>query len=302
MTRIHDHEIELSNLDKTLYPDAGITKGDVIDYYRQMAPRLLPRIEHRPLTLQRFPDGIGADGFYQQQASEHFPGWLPTYRLPRAESSERDDKINHILCNDEAALVYLANQGTLTFHRWLARTPRYTRPDRLIFDLDPTGDDFAEVRAAARQVAELMDELGMTPHAMTTGSRGLHVLAPLKPEMDFDRVRAIAMSMAEHLAERHPDSLTTDQRKDKRRGRLYLDVMRNAYGQTAVAPYSLRAKPGAPVATPLMLEELDRADLGPQDYHLGNIANRLGQISDPWQDIDRHAASPGRIEKALDSL
>ncbi len=142
----------------------------------------------------------------------------------------------------------------------------------------------------------------MSPHAMTTGSRGLHVLAPLKPELDFDRVRAIAMSMAEHLADQHADSLTTHQQKDKRRGRLYLDVMRNAYGQTAVAPYSLRARPGAPVATPLALEELDRSDLGPQDYHLGNIAQRLGQIRDPWQDMERHAADPRDLEEALRSL
>ncbi|MDG4867988.1 non-homologous end-joining DNA ligase [Guyparkeria sp. 1SP6A2] len=302
MTRIQGHDIELSNLDKILYPEEGITKGDVIDYYRRMATRILPQIEQRPLTLQRFPDGLDADGFYQQQASEHFPGWMPTYRLPRAESSERDDKVNHILCNDEAALVYLANQGTLTLHRWLARTPRYTRPDCLIFDLDPIGDDFRPVRSAARHVVDLMQELGMSPHAMTTGSRGLHVLAPLEPELDFDRVRAVAMSMAEYLADRHPDALTTIQRKDKRQGRLYLDVMRNAYGQTAVAPYSLRARPGAPVATPLTLEELDRSDLGPQDYHIGNIAQRLGQISDPWQDMERHAADPREIEKALQSL
>ncbi len=302
MTRVQGHDIELSNLDKILYPEEGITKGDVIDYYRRIATRILPQIEQRPLTLQRFPDGLDAEGFYQQQASEHFPGWMPTYRLPRAESSERKDKVNHILCNDEAALVYLANQGTLTLHRWLARTPRYTRPDCLIFDLDPIGDDFQPVRSAALHVVDLMQELGMSPHAMTTGSRGLHVLAPLEPELDFDRVRAIAMSMAEHLADQHPDALTTIQRKDKRQGRLYLDVMRNAYGQTAVVPYSLRARPGAPVATPLRLEELDRSDLGPQDYHLGNIAQRLGQISDPWQDMERHAADPRNIEKALQSL
>lgn len=245
MTRIQGHDIELSNLDKTLYPKDGITKGDVIDYYRRVAPHLLPHIEHRPLTLQRFPDGLNADGFYQQQASEHFPGWVATYRLPRAASSDRDDKINHILCNDEAALVYLANLGTLTLHRWLARTPRYSRPDSLVFDLDPAGDDFQPVRSAARQVVELMQALGMTPHVMTTGSRGLHVLAPLEPELDFDRVRAIAMSMAEHLADQHPDALTTHQQKDKRRGRLYLDVMRNAYGQTAVAPVPARPARGA---------------------------------------------------------
>ncbi|MFO7581225.1 non-homologous end-joining DNA ligase [Guyparkeria sp.] len=299
MTRINGHEIDIDNRDKALFPGEAITKGDVIDYYREIAEYILPHIEGRPLTLQRFPDGLDEDGFYQQQVPEHFPDWIDTRSLPRADGSER---IDHILCNDTASLVYLANLATITIHRWLARAPRFTRPDCLIFDLDPAGEDFTPVRDAARQVVELMQTLEVMPFVMTTGSRGLHVIAPLAPELDFDAVREIATGMAGHLAARHPETLTTEQRKDKRRGRLYLDVMRNAYGQTGVAPYSLRAHPGAPVATPLSIDELDRGDLGPQDYHIGNIFRRLGQTGDPWADIRRHAVDPRGLRDRLEAL
>lgn len=299
MTRIGGHEIDIDNRDKTLFAGEGITKGDVIDYYRDVAEHLLPHIEDRALTLQRFPDGLDEDGFYQQQVPEHFPDWIHTRSLPRADGSER---IEHILCNDTASLVYLANLATISIHRWLSRAPRFTRPDSLVFDLDPAGDDFTPVRDAARRVAELMEALDVTPFVMTTGSRGLHVIAPLAPELDFDAVREIAMGMAAHLAEKHPETLTTEQRKNKRRGRLYLDVMRNAYGQTAVAPYSLRARPGAPVATPLSLDELDRHDLGPRDYRIGNIFRRLAQTDDPWAEIRRHAVDPQGLRKRLTAL
>lgn len=302
MTRIDGREIELSNQDKVLYPDDGITKGDVIDYYRNIAGHLLPHIEDRPLTLRRFPDGLNEDGFYQQQAADYFPDWIHTRQLPRADSDDDSDKVEHILCKDTAGLVYLANLGTLTLHRWLARLPRYTRPDQLIFDLDPPDDDFGAVRDAARRIVELMQELEIHPYVMTTGSRGLHVIAPLKPEQDFDRVRKTARAMSELLARRHPKALTTEQRKDKRRGRLYLDIMRNAYGQTAVAPYSLRAKPGAPVATPLSLGELEHSDLGPQDYHIKNIFQRLGQREDPWQGMGRHAVDPAALDERVEQL
>lgn len=302
MTKIDGHEIELSKQDKVLYPDEGITKGDVIDYYRKIADHLLPHIRNRPLTLQRFPDGLDKDGFYQQQAADYFPDWIATHQLPRANASGNDSNVNHILCNDTAGLVYLANLGMLTVHRWLARLPRYTRPDQLIFDLDPTGDDFNQVRDAALRVVEYMQELDIHPYVMTTGSRGLHVVAPLKAELDFDSVRAIAKTMSECLVRHHPDALTTERRKARRKGRIYLDIMRNAYGQTAVAPYSLRARPGAPVATPLSLDELKRSNLGPQDYHINNIGQRLGQRSDPWQDMDRHSIDPAALTRHVEQL
>lgn len=299
MARFGAHEIELSNRDKVLFPDAGISKGDLIDYYAECAEYVVRHAAGRPLTLHRFPDGIGAGGFYQQDRSDHFPAWIESVSVPR---SSRDGDVDHVLCNDQATLVYLANQAVITLHGWLSKTPRLSCPDRLIFDLDPTGDDFSEVVQAARQVREVMQELQLTPYVMTTGSRGLHVLAPLDGKHDFDTVRAFARELAEYLADSYPDCLTTAQRKDKRRGRLYLDVMRNAQGQTAVLPYVVRAKPGAPVATPLDWQELGGKDMHSQRYTLKNIRRRLAQKDDPWADLGRHGSSISAARERLRRL
>jgi bifunctional non-homologous end joining protein LigD len=280
------YSFEVSDTDKVLFPEAELTKGDLIDYYCDVAEVMLPHCKGRPLTLQRFPDGIGKEGFFQQQTSDYFPDWISSIKTPRA--NDRRSKVEHVLANNKATLAYLANQAAVTLHGWLSREKNIEQPDRLIFDLDPPDDDFSKVVEAARHVRDLMEALGMTPHVMTTGSRGLHVVAPLKATRSFDDVRDYARSMAQQLAECFDDELTVEQRKDKREGRLYLDVMRNAYGQTAVLPYTVRARPTAPVATPLNWEELDNKNLGPQSYTIKNLLRRLGQQKDPWHGIDRY--------------
>ncbi len=174
-------------------------------------------------------------------------------------------------------------------HGWLARDNNIKQPDRLIFDLDPPQGNFAPVKQAARRIKELMEELGMTPYVMTTGSRGLHVATPIKASREFDDIREYARAMAQHLATCYPEQLTVEQRKDRRKGRLYLDVMRNSYAQTTVLPYTVRARPTAPVATPISWEELDNSELHSQTYTIRNIFRRLGQRNDPWQRMDRHA-------------
>lgn len=300
MTRIGSHEIELSNLDKILFPDDGLSKGDLIDYYRDCAEHFVRHAADRPLTLQRFPDGIDQPGFFQQDRSDYFPDWIESVAVERA--GDAGGSVDHVLCNNPETLVYLANQAVITLHGWLSRTPRVDCPDRLVVDLDPPDDDFAAVTFAARQAGELMESLGMKPFVMTTGSRGLHVMAPLDGQADFDAVRAFAREFADHLAGQHPDALTTAQRKDKRGGRLYLDVMRNARGQTAVLPYSVRPKPGAPVATPLDWSELGRAGLHSQSYTIANMRRRLGQKDDPWAQIARYGCSLSAAHEALQSL
>ncbi|MGD9388585.1 MAG: non-homologous end-joining DNA ligase [Gammaproteobacteria bacterium] len=295
------YSFETSNEDKVLFPEAGITKGQLIDYYRNIAPVLLPHVEDRPLTLHRFPDGIRADGFYQHDTPDYFPDWIARHEAPRAGDG-KNGPVDHMLCNNEATLAYLANQAAITLHAWLATAPKLKHPDKLVFDLDPPGDDFEPVRQGARWVVELMQEVGLSPFVMTTGSRGLHVVAPLKPDLDFDAVRDFARAMADWLAEQHPDELTVEQRKNKRRGRLYLDVMRNAYGQTSVAPYAVRALEGAPVATPITLDELGDKHLAPRRWGLQNIRRRLGQRDDPWRDFRRHAASVRRAREKLERL
>jgi bifunctional non-homologous end joining protein LigD len=292
------YRVKITNSNKVLFPGAGISKGDLIHYYCEIAAVMLPHLRDRPLTLQRFPDGIAAKGFYQQEMSDYFPGWIHSCRAERVDA--RDSRtVNHILCNNRASLAYLANQATISLHGWLARAPSLHSPDRLIFDLDPPDHDFAAVRRAARWVVKLMQLLRMTPFVMTTGSRGLHVVAPLRSQAGFDQVRDLARSMADYLVRQHPDTLTVEQRKTRRLGRVYLDVMRNAYGQTGVMPYSVRALADAPVATPLDLAELDDRKLDPRRWHLRNVLRRLGQRPDPWADIRRHACSPEKVRESL---
>lgn len=283
---VDGHEIELSNRDKLFFPDAGITKGDLVDYYRRIAEVALPHYRDRPLSMQRFPDGIVAEGFFQKTAPDYFPEWIET-----AEVAKEDGSVRHVIANSAATLVYLADQGMITPHLSLSRVDDIDSPDRLIFDLDPSDGDFAKVQAAARHVRAALDELSAPAFVQTTGSRGLHVVVPLDRSAGFDVVREAAQRIAEKMAARLPDALTVAQRKARRGSRVYLDTGRNAYGQTAVAPYGVRARPGAPVATPLDWNEALAADMSPRKYTITNIFRRLGNKEDPWRGIGEAAVS-----------
>jgi bifunctional non-homologous end joining protein LigD len=276
---------------KVLYPDAGITKADVADHYQAIAPAMLPHLRDRFLTLHRFPDGIGAEGFYQQSRSDHFGDSVRGVSAPRAGGGE---PIEHMVVDAEDGLRCLADQATLAIHGWQSRCDRRDHPDRLVFDLDPPDGDFQPVIDCARLLHDLLDEAGLTPFVMTTGSSGLHVVCPLDRSLDFEAVRSFAGRVGNAVVERAPERFTREQRKNKRRGRLYVDIGRNAYGQTAIMPYSLRALPGAPVATPLDWDELGNTGLRPQSYRLDNIRRRLGQKADPWRSFFDLARAPSR--------
>lgn len=291
--RVGRHVIETSNEDKVLFPDDGITKGDLIDYYEAIAPRLLPWLRDRPLVLQRFPDGIEEEGFYQKQVAEHFPGWISTVRVGKSGDGTQD----LVVCDEKATLVYLANLGCVALHPWLCRKDRLHHPDQLVVDLDPPGDDFVPVRDAARACRELFDALGLPTFVKTTGSKGLHIVVPLDRSADFDTVREFARNAMRVLAARQPDALTTQVRKEKRKGRVFLDVARNAYAQTAVAPYAVRPLPGAPVATPIGWDELGRVDA--RSFTIANLLRRLGRREDPWKGLRRHACSIARARRRL---
>lgn len=291
--------VELSNEDKIFFPDAGITKGEIIEYYQKIAGTMLPHLQDRPLTLHRFPDGIDGEGFYQHKAGEYFPEWIERIGIEKKEGGT----IEQVLCNNTATLVYLANQGCLTPHVWLSRVPKLDYPDRLNFDLDPPGEDFEAVRFAAKTLHDFLSgELDLPVFVMTTGSRGLHVVVPIDGKCDFDRVRDFAQTVAKVLAGRHPERLTAEVRKEKRGGRLYLDTARNAYGQTGVAPYALRSHPEAPVATPLQWEELSQTDVNARRYTFRNIFRRLGKIEDPWKNIARHRHSLKKPQQRLQEI
>ncbi len=297
--RYGPYSVETSKEDKSLFPNSSITKGDLIDYYERISEHILPHLSDRPLVLQRFPDGIDEDGFYQKQASDYFPDWIETTRVEVASSDGDQDLV---VCNNMATLVYLANQACITLHPWLSRTDRIDHPDHLVVDLDPPSDDFEEARTAALNVRELLEELELPSFVKLTGSKGIHVHVPLDRSDDFDEVRSIARSMMKVLAARHPDRLTTEHRKDKRKNRLFLDVGRNAYAQTAVAPYSVRAREGAPVAAPVSWSELETKGLRSQSFTIENVFRRLGQIEDPWKGWRRRARSLQPAKERLERL
>ena len=271
--------VEVHRPDKVLFPggDDGkeYTKADLVDYYRSVAPFMLPHLRGRPLMLERHPDGIDGPRFMQKNISDNYPEWINRVEVPKEGGT-----VVHPVCDDTATLVHLADQACVTLHRWLSRVGRVEYPDRMVFDLDPTVDGFARVREAALHLRELLDTLRLPSAPMTTGSRGLHIVVPLSGRHDFDEVREFARDVAEVLAAAHPDRLTAAARKKERGERLYLDVQRNAYAQTAVAPFSVRAKPEAPVAVPIGWDQLDDPELTARRW---TIADAVEQArTDPW--------------------
>lgn len=290
-------DVRVSNVDKVFFPDAGLSKGDVLDHYRAVAEVMVPHLAGRPLTMRRYPDGIDGTSFFQKDAGDRLPDWMRFETVPQRQGGT----IRHVVCDDAATLVYLANQASIEFHVWLSTTADLERPDRLVLDIDPPqGTTTRRLRAIARKLADLYRQVGLTPFVQATGGRGFHVLAPLDRTADFEQTRAFASDLADHLAAQDPDVLTTAQRKDKRGDRVFLDVNRNAYGQTFVAPYSLRARKGAGVATPLDWDELRRVE--PDGFQPKRVHNRLARKADPWADLDRHAGSVKSAQSELDGL
>ncbi len=291
--------VEVHRPDKVLLPGGGrgedVTKAGLVAYYRAVAPYMLPHLRGRPLMLERHPDGLDGPRFMQKNASEHYPDWIR-----RVEMTKEGGTVCHVVCEDTASLVYLADQACVTLHRWLSRAGAPDRPDRMVFDLDPAVDDFAQVRRAAHDLGELLDELELPYGLMTTGSRGLHAVVPLKGDEDFDDVREFAKEAAEVLAGRHPGRLTTAARKKDRGDRLYLDVQRNAYAQTAVAPFTVRARPGAPVAVPFAREQLDDPAL---DARRWTVADAVEQArTRPWAGLMDRGRSLGPARRRLSAL
>ncbi|HYJ73022.1 MAG TPA: non-homologous end-joining DNA ligase [Actinomycetota bacterium] len=290
--------VQVSSVAKPFFPDAGLVKGDLVAYYRDVAEVMLPYLRGRPLNLQRFPNGVNGKGFWQQGASEHFPDWIRTVTVERRG---RGGTVDHVVCDDAATIVYLANLSTVTFHAWTSTVEHLARPDLVIIDLDPDPDQGLEVvRAAARSVKAACEEVGLASFIQTSGSRGYHVVMPLQPGPDVEVVRDFAAELALLVAARDPDRLSVEWRKAKRDGRLLLDTARMGYAQTLVAPYSVRPKPEAPVATPIEWSELGRVE--PRTYTVANLRRRLARKPDPWVGMADHAAAFDPVRSRLDEL
>jgi bifunctional non-homologous end joining protein LigD len=299
--RIGGIMVALTNTGKVLFPGEGLTKGDLAGYYRDMAARMLPFLRDRPLSMERYPDGIDGERIVQKNVPRYFPDWVT-----RTQVKKQDGTLRQVVCDKPAILVYLANQACIEMHVFLSRTGALEHPDQLVFDLDPPDDTrFADVRKLALGLRELLeDELGLTAFVKTTGGKGVHVHVPLRASDDFDAVRGFAHRASEVLAARNPDLLTVEPRRGSRGGRIYADIMRNAYAQTVVAPYSVRARPGAPVATPLRWEELQDADLSPHQFTVRTIRGRLERLgrSDPWSGLGSRRYGLAAATRRLDRL
>jgi bifunctional non-homologous end joining protein LigD len=284
-------DVKLSHPDKVLFPEDGLTKADLAGYYASVADWMLPHVRDRPVNLWRWNTGIDGKLVVQQDIPKGAPDWVKRAETPRRKGGS----IEHVLCQDADTLRWLANQNCITPHVWTARRDRLDRPDRIVFDLDPeAGSEFSLVREAALLVGERLREAGLEPFAMTTGSKGIHVVAPLKRTRESAWVRERARELGAEVAERSPGTLTTEWRKEKRDGKILVDTARNTYGQTVVAPYAVRALPGAPVATPLAWEELSDPDLSARAWTLRTVGERLAERGDPWAGIAGHAATlPG---------
>jgi len=279
--------IQLSHLEKVFFPEEGLRKGDLVDYYRLVATRMIPYLRDRPVVLARYPDGVAGERILQKNISRHFPDWISRVEVARRG---RGGAVCQVVCDKPTTLLYLANQACIELHLLLSRSSALDQPDQLIFDLDPPADeDFGVVRRCALDLRRLLeDDLGLTAYVKTTGGKGLHVHVPLRADEGFDPVREFTRGVAEILVRGDPDRRTLQQRVEQRGNRLYLDVQRNGYAQMAVAPYSVRARPAAPVATPLHWAEVEDARLNPRWFTMRTIADRLANTPDPWAGMSRH--------------
>jgi bifunctional non-homologous end joining protein LigD len=299
--RAGDITIELSHTGKVLFPGDNITKGDLVEYYQRAAEMMLPWLRDRPLAMRRYPDGITGPGIMQKNVPGYFPDWIT-----RAEVPKQGGSLQQVICDKPATVVYLANQACIEFHAFLSKLDRIDDPDQVIFDLDPPdANRFDDVRTIALRLRQLLeDELGLTTFVKTTGGKGLHVHVPLNAQADFAAAREFTQEVAALLAARNPDLATTEQRREKRGDLIYLDVMRNSYAQLAVAPYSVRARPGAPVATPLNWDEVNDK-LHPGQFTIATVPDRisdLGRSGDPWAGLGRRGSGLTRAQERLRRL
>ena len=289
---------KLSHPDKLLFPDDGITKADLASYYERVAEWMVPHARERPLSLQIFPEGIEGKGFFQKNVPKHYPDWVR-----RVEVAKEGGRVVHAVVTDAETLPYLTGQNTITPHVWLSRADRVHQPDRMVVDLDPPpGEDFPAVRRAARWTGDLLREIGLEPFAQVTGSKGIHVWTPIRRGADFEDVKELSNLFAQVLSARHPDELTTEFRKAKREGRILVDVLRNRYAQTAVPPYAVRPRRGAPVATPIEWDELSDSKLRPDRWNVKSVLRRLGSKGDPWAEIGAAAAALSGPRTRLEAM
>lgn len=283
----------ITHPEKVLFPDDGITKGDLAEYYETLAPVLLPHLGGRPITMERYPGGIGKKGFWQKDVSKGFPDWLERVEVPK-----KDGVVHHPVVTDVRSLLWITNQNTITQHVWTSRVPNLYYPDVCVFDLDPSKNDPGSVRAAAIGLRDLLEQLGLPSWVKTSGSKGFHILVPLDGKSNMAEAERFAQQAGRLFVSRAPDHLTQEFSKADRKGRIYVDTGRNGYSATFAAAYTVRAKPGAPVSAPCTWEEIERGKVNPDTFNLRNMPARVKKLGDVWADLPRRRRSLTRpIEK-----
>ncbi len=284
IAQVGKRKLELSNLAKVLFPDDHIVKAQLIEYYLKIAPTILSHVKGRPLSLVRYPDGIGGESFFQKNR----PGWAPDWIEHVTLGEEKKD---YVIATEDASLVWLANLACIELHQMHSRAPHFDKPDYIVYDFDPPEQfKFPDVAALALEFKEHLEGFGYHPFVKTTGRKGLHVLAPIEPKWDFHTAFEAARAVAEPFVNSHATVLTLQIKKEHRKGKVLLDVYRNRQSQTIVAAYSVRGLPGAPVSTPLHWEELESIE-SPRAFNLLTVPQRVTQNGDPWEAIAAYSAS-----------
>ena len=289
--------MEITHPDKLIFPDDGITKGELAKYYETVAPIILPHLRGRPITMERYPQGINAKGFWQKDVSKGFPAWLKRVEVPK-----KDGVVHHPVVTDVQSLLWVTNQNTVTQHVWGSRVPDLNHPDVCVFDLDPSTDDLESVRAAAIGLRDLLAKLGLPSWVKTSGSKGFHIVVPLDGKTPIGVVVRFANAVGTTFVGLAPDSLTQEFAKVDRRGRIYVDTGRNGYSATFAAAYTVRARPGAPVSAPCTWEEVERGEVNPRTFTLRNMPERIAKVGDVWTDMRRRGRSLNRPLEKLRTL
>jgi bifunctional non-homologous end joining protein LigD len=292
--RVDRRAIEISRPEKVLFPEDGITKGDLIEYYARIAPHILPHLRDRPLTLERYPNGIKTKRFFQKEVSSYFPQWIRTTTVEKVGGT-----VTHVVCNDTATLVYIANQACITPHIFLSRCDKVQIPDQLVIDLDPQGDDFDLVKSTASAFKQLLDELTLPAFLKTTGSRGLHVVVPLQRREGYDAVRGFARELAGVVVGQAPKERTVEPLKANRGRRVFIDTNRNGYAQLVAPAFAVRARKTAPISFPVDWSELKKKTLRPNGVTIRNVFERLETTKDPWADFWRSGVSLTKARRKL---
>lgn len=282
----------ITHPEKVLFPDTGITKGELASYYEAIAPLMLPHIDHRPVTMERYPSGIGEPGFMHKDVTKGVPAWLERIEVPK-----KDGTVRHALVTDARSLLWITNQNCITPHVWTSRAPDVGHPDVCVFDLDPMQDDAVVLRGAVLALRALLGELGLASWVKTSGSKGFHIVVPLDGGAGFGRVARFAHRVGAMLVARDPDHLTQEFSKVDRAGRMLVDTGRNGYSATFAAAYAVRAKPGAPVSAPCAWAEIEDASVGPQSFTLRTMAARVADVGDVWSDM-----RPQPLAQAIERL